>query len=355
MSRIAAATVAPPLRAPSRVSNQHALLHPALLTKVGQKRPGVKRGQPLKEAQAKASPTSNILTNPTFGIEEKAIRISWNTSIYQWVEKQNSETKKKLGGGEETVTTFSYEKKWADSPVDSSSFKEAGHTNTKAQTYQSGSEQATTVTLGAFQLAPGLISQIHSSEPYAPAELPTELATLGQLSDGVFHTGELGNPKIGDEKVEFTITHPGDVSVMATQSKNSFKPYMTKSGKEKFLLYEGLLSADEVVDAEESKAKFLRWALRGLGVLLMFIGFTLILKPLSVLADVIPFLGSLVGGATALIALLLSLGISLVIIAISWIFFRPLLGISLLVLAIGCMVLLIKKTAQGRKQAALTA
>ena len=201
---------------------------------------------------------------------------------------------------------------------------------------------------------PRLVSQIRASEPYAPAELPTELAALGQLSDGVFHTGQLGNPKIGDEKVEFTITHPGDVSVMAVQSKNSFTPYKTKSGKEKFLLYEGLLSAEEVVGAEESKAKFLRWGLRGLGVLLMFFGFNLFLRPLSVLADVIPFLGSLVGGATALIALLLSLGISLVIIAISWIFFRPLLGISLLVLAIGCLVLIIKKMSQGRKQAALT-
>jgi len=63
-------------------------------------------------------------------------------------------------------------------------------------------------------------------------------------------------------------------------------------------------------------------------------------------------LGSLVGGVSALIAFLLSLGISFVVIAISWISFRPLLGISLLVVAVACFFLILKKMSQGKGRSA---
>jgi hypothetical protein len=81
----------------------------------------------------------------------------------------------------------------------------------------------------------------------------------------------------------------------------------------------------------------------------MFIGFCLIMKPLSVVADVIPLIGNLVGGATTAISLLLSLGISFVVIAISWVTFRPMVGIPLLLVGVGCFVLLLKKMAQNKQ------
>jgi high-affinity Fe2+/Pb2+ permease len=65
----------------------------------------------------------------------------------------------------------------------------------------------------------------------------------------------------------------------------------------------------------------------------MFIGFAAILKPISTLGSVIPFLGNVLGAGTSIIAFLLAFIISFVVIAIAWIFFRPILGISLLVIA----------------------
>ena len=38
-------------------------------------------------------------------------------------EEISSETRKTLGGGEETVTTYSYEKKWTTDPVSSEGFR----------------------------------------------------------------------------------------------------------------------------------------------------------------------------------------------------------------------------------------
>jgi hypothetical protein len=299
-----------------------------------------------------AARTDDIVKNEAFGITENAVRLSWQAEIYQWVEESESETRKKLGGGEETVRTYTYDKEWVDTPVDSSGFKEAGHENIGGAAYRNGSSQAELVTLEAFQLPSGLIEEMSWSEPYPIKEVPAELAEKGALSGGIFYSGTPDRPEIGDEKVTFSVTRPDDVSVMAVQSGETFTPFTATNGKVRFLLSQGLLSAEEMIQEEEKKAKFLRWALRGGGVFLMFFGFLLILKPLSVLADVLPILGSLVGGVSALIAFLLSLGISFVVIAISWISFRPLLGISLLVVAVACFFLIQKKMSQGKGRSA---
>jgi hypothetical protein len=76
------------------------------------------------------------------------------------------------------------------------------------------------------------------------------------------------------------------------------------------------------------------WLVRLGGFILLWIGFGLLFAPLSVLADIVPLFGSLVGAATGLIAFLLALAVALTIIAFAWLFFRPLLGITLLVLAV---------------------
>jgi ABC-type antimicrobial peptide transport system permease subunit len=288
--------------------------------------------------------TDDILRNTEFGVEQNAIRLKWNASIYQWVEKSHTKSKKKMSGSESAVTTYEYEKKWVVSPVDSSEFKEAGHDNVGQQKFKTGSVNASLVTLGAFRLPPPLIEKMDASKPLPVTKLPANLEKSGKLTNGLFHTGkDLQTPQIGDEKVEFSIVGKGDVSVMAVQSKDSFFAYKAKNGKEKFLLYDGLLSAEQVVQEEETKAKFLRWILRAGGFFLMFMGIAFVLKPLSVLADIIPIFGSFVGGVTGLIAFLAAAGISLAVIAISWVTFRPVLGITLLALGVVCFVLIVKK------------
>jgi hypothetical protein len=92
--------------------------------------------------------------------------------------------------------------------------------------------------------------------------------------------------------------------------------------------------------AEQSN-KRLTWILRGVGLLVMAIGLSMVLKPLSVLADVVPFFGNIVQAGTGLIALLVSLTLSFITVAVAWIVYRPVLGIALLVFA-GVVVYVLK-------------
>jgi hypothetical protein len=72
----------------------------------------------------------------------------------------------------------------------------------------------------------------------------------------------------------------------------------------------------------------------------MFFGSMLALGPISALAHVLPFLGSLVEIGFAIVAFLLSAIVSILVIATAWIVYRPILGVVLILAAIGCIVLL---------------
>ena len=294
--------------------------------------------------------TDDIVEHPKFGIKENAIRLSWDAEIYQWIETEKNDTTKNTGGSETTTTTYSYDKGWVSEPIDSSKFNQpTGHENPPGQTFHSGLSQAKDVTVGSFNLPEPLISKISSSEPHLLEEIPTALASeTANINNGIFHTGDAITPAVGDERVSFSLTKPQDVTVMAVQSNNTFEPYISKNGKTRFILMEGLLSATEVVQAEEQKAKFLRWVGRLGGFLLMSLGFGLILKPLSVLADVVPFFGNLVGAATGVIAGLFAGGLSLIIIAVFWVTFRPLIGIPVLIIAVAAVFFGIKKLMMKR-------
>ena len=54
--------------------------------------------------------TAEVLSDPTFAISANALRLSRDVAMYQWKEEEKSETKNKLGGGTETVKTYTYER-----------------------------------------------------------------------------------------------------------------------------------------------------------------------------------------------------------------------------------------------------
>ena len=63
----------------------------------------------------------------------------------------------------------------------------------------------------------------------------------------------------------------------------------------------------------------------------MFLGFSLILGPLGVLGDVIPVLGDVIRAGAAFVGILFTAAIAPLVIAIGWLWYRPLVGIAILV------------------------
>ena len=79
-------------------------------------------------------------------------------------------------------------------------------------------------------------------------------------------------------------------------------------------------AADMFKEAQDDN-RLWTWLIRLGGCVAMFIGFALIMNPLSVLADLIPILGDIVG--TGIVAFLCIAAIAPVVIAIAWFAYRP--------------------------------
>ncbi len=74
----------------------------------------------------------------------------------------------------------------------------------------------------------------------------------------------------------------------------------------------------------------------------MFIGFALILRPLSVAADVVPILGNIVGAGAGLVAMVCTAALAPLVIALGWLWYRPLIGIGVLIVGAAATYGLVK-------------
>ncbi len=291
--------------------------------------------------------SSDQPTDATFGISTEALKLIRSVEMYQWKENQDKETKKKLGGGTETVTTYSYVKEWCEQHNNSANFKKtAEHTNPTEFRIKGTTFTAKPVTVGAYTLASSQVSQIGNAQPFT---LPSGYKAPNQIKDATANSSTIyigttpNTPSIGDLRISFKEVPEQDISLVAAQIGSSFEPYLTEVGGSINLLQSGTFSADAMFQTAQDSNKTLTWILRGVGLLLMFIGFYLLMGPLSVLADVVPFIGNIVGAGTAIVALMLTAVGGLITIAVAWIVFRPVLAISLLVVSAAVIYGIVKK------------
>ena len=302
---------------------------------------------------------AEAVVDPDYGVSAPALRLVRSEEIYQWVQNEKSETKQKVGGGEETTTTYTYEKKWVGEPVNSAEFKKPdGHTNKGELIAGNANISAENVTLGAFKVPESFVKQMGSPTKYAVtdddlAKLPADLKEGTQIQAGAFYFGAKPDaPAVGDLRTSFEIVKPGVFSIMAAQLGDTFEPYQTKAGDAIDFIEAGTVSAETMFKNAASANTIITWLLRFLGFLFMAFGFMAIMKPLSVLGSVIPFIGNIIGMGTGLISFALAGTISLLVIAIAWIFVRPLLGIVILALAVGSFIYMRKLAAASKPAAA---
>jgi len=276
-----------------------------------------------------------------------AIRLERTVEMFQWVEKTESKKEKKLGGAEETVKTTTYVKEWSSSEVSSADFKikekDGERVVNPPMPMKGGSVVANDVTVGAHSLTDELLHQLTGGTPLvldaaALASMPESIKARARLHDGGIFVGDPGSPRVGDLRIKLTKADATDVSIVAKQTGNALGAWQTSKGTSIAMLDKGTKSSAEMFSSAEASNVTRTWVVRLLGFLCMLIGFSMIFKPLSTVADVVPFIGSVVGMGTGVVAFALSAPLALITIAVAWIVYRPLLGIALLVAGIGVFV-----------------
>ena len=290
--------------------------------------------------------TKDVLTDEAFGVSATAIKLSREVEMYQWIEDSKTTEKKKLGGSVEKTTVYTYRKDWVGHAIDSSDFKEQGHENPCAMEFESESTEAANVTFGAFRLSEKQIGRIGASQPYVfPTDFVCRVERVQRQGQTLYvpnaetrgnalnNRNVMAQPRIGDMKVTFRVVYPHDISIVAKQHGDTFVGYTAKTGKKVDLLSDGIRDSAEMFEAARSGNTMITWLVRIAGFLLMFFGLSAVLKPLSVLCDVLPILGDIMEIGTGIVAGLVALVCSLVTIAIAWLFYRPVIGCILLAVA----------------------
>ena len=351
--------------------------------------------------------TEDSLSDKQFGVGAKAIALKRRVEYYQWVEHASSSSEDKLGGSQETTTTYTYSLEWVPSPVQSSEFKDPAYQmkNMVLTTYEDSEQYAENVSWGAYKLSESLISMISSREELQlsisedllkqldqstqtayerfygvqkdqqPVQQPVQqqaiidsvrallsdsakavLDSLQAVNDSINKQMENANnkkdlkyihqagnvlyfgrvpssPEAGDVRITFEVVVPAKVTVMAVVDGDTFKPYKAKNGKRFQTLVMGKKSGDEIIDEEKEVNNIFLWILRIVGALMVIGGLKGIFDFIITILKVVPFIANIIGWGIGVVCTVVGIAWSLIIIAIAWLFYRPLLGISLLVLA----------------------
>lgn len=279
------------------------------------------------------------VTDPQFGISaDGALALSRDVEMYQWVEKSESSTEKNLGGSEETRTTYTYSKQWSPRRIDSSDFRQPGGHENPDFAVQSNTVTVDSADVGAFRLSGASVAALGDDKivPLTAADAERMADTIAttrpvRLNQGEIYVGTSAtSPQVGDLKVRFERTDLTEASFVGKQQGSALVAYAMPNGRNVFLSAAGNKDAAAMFQQAQTENTIIMWVIRIAGLIGIFIGFQLFFGLFGVIGDVIPFVGSLLRGGTAIVALILTLIVGPVTIAIGWFAYRPLLALAII-------------------------
>ncbi len=302
--------------------------------------------------------TADTLRDAAFGIAVNAFRLYRNVEYYQWQEDSESESKDKLGGSTETTTTYTYEPEWCSEPVNSAEFKDPDYKgkNFVWRVIEDNDQYAKNATFGAYKLTDGIISSISGEEPVQPVLTEAQMKQmLAKVTDSTVVVTVRGNqvyigsdpdsPHIGDVRITFNqVTAPKTISLLQKVVNGTFESYIAKNGKAFSKVEMGTVSAENMIEHQKSANKMWLWILRIIGVILVIAGNKGLLGFLSTIFAVVPFIQRIIGAGVGFVATVVGIVWSIIVIALAWVAHRPVLGISLLAVAVALFVWLTMRT-----------
>ncbi|MGL4854932.1 MAG: TMEM43 family protein, partial [Lentisphaeria bacterium] len=156
---------------------------------------------------------------------------------------------------------------------------------------------------------------------------------MQKVGEYLYKSIDPNNPKVGDIRIKFSVVKSRDVSVMGKQHAAKLDTFSTPFGDFSKISM-GVHGTESMIASAKKSNTIFTWVLRLFGFMLMFIGMSLVFKPLQVLADVVPFIGSIVAMGTSLLAFLIAISCAFMTVALAWIAYRPLIAVPFLVVSL---------------------
>lgn len=254
---------------------------------------------------------------------------------YAWTEQSQTHDN---GGGSQT-TTYTYQLKWVDSVPDSSSFKQPdGHAN-PPKAIEDKDLRVGAASLGSYQLDTATLT-LPSGSPVTLT--PDNVVAAGlKLSDNELYNHDPANPQVGDVRVAYTaVANPFNGVVLGKLDGQAIGTFADAKGHSLYRLFSG--NKDAAITQLHNEFRFLLWIFRAVGFVVIFVGLTMLVGPLTTLLDFFPTLGRIGGAVVGIIAFPVALLLSAVTIVVGMIAHNPVALAVTLVLAVVVSVLWIR-------------
>jgi len=279
----------------------------------------------------------DILKDETFGVSapEDTIKMEKSVSMYQWVESSETD--------DDDNTTYDYDKMWVDHLVDSSDFEyEASHQNPEAMIYTEDKFVADEVLLGKYYLDDAFVNQLNKYTPYKNMEVPIVNLSYQITENRIFISSEgktdINSPDIGDYLIEFEIVSAETITVVGGKQSNNIISYHTKTGNLNEVSY-GIKDKDVLKQEKIDENNRRTWAIRIGSIFALMLAVGMLFSPITKLLGRVPILGNIVNGGIALVGGIIGGAWGVIVIAIGWLYYKPVLAIGLIAGVIALILL----------------
>jgi len=281
------------------------------------------------------------LKDEKYGISMPAVKMRRVVQVYQWQETEDTRTGSNLQGEEHDnhEKSYSYSTDWYDYHIDSSNFASTlGHHNPHLDSWPLNSSLLTNsrVKIGGFLLGTDLKQKFNDFKPFTSDFKPLE-GDFKIYAGLYYHTANLWQPEVGDWRVQFSYAgrHGEQFSVVGRQSGREIRPYQTSGGENLLLLHSGTRPPAEIFQSEHHSNRTATWLYRLAGWLVSFIGLSCLSSLLEMFLDQNPSVRTLVSLSVTNLHFSVSISLTLFIISLAWLLYRPLL--SLLLISVGVL------------------
>jgi len=273
------------------------------------------------------------LKDEYYGISMPAVKMRKVVQVYQWRETEDTVSHQK-DDANHVERSYSYDTDWFDYHIDSSNFANTlGHHNPHLDSWPANSSLVTNVRVkvGGFLLGTDLKGKFTDFKPFTSDFKPAH-AEFKIYAGLYYHSDNLWSPEVGDYRVQFSYAgrHGDEVTVVGRQSGREIRPYQTQAGEDILLLRPGHREVEEVFNSEHYNNRTTTWIYRPAGWLVSFLGLSCMSSLLEMFLDQHPLLRKIVSLSVTSLHFSVSISVTLFIIGIAWLFYRPLLAILLL-------------------------
>ena len=289
--------------------------------------------EPTSEAPVDAN-GKLVSTTGTFKSDEKLgdvflkegdyISLKRIVEMYAWEETKHSDSHKNFGGSETTKTTYSYSKKWTRFPENSSQFKESSGHHNPEMTIKKKNITISHADLGIYGVDTDKLTLPECNSEIQLNKVNTILDQGFKIADPKYMfkgEGTISEPQIGDLRISYLAVDnpivPATIFGKLDGPEKQISPYYGVKDTKLYRVFEG--SRDGAVVTMHEEYTFTLWMLRLLGFVMMWLGLMLLFRPISVVLDVVPILGSIGMAAIGLTTFGISFVLSLVTILVSMI------------------------------------